>query len=321
MNTRNFGLLLGAGGLLVILLVPVFGSPSAIDITFRACSLIALAVSWNLMASAGLISLGHSAFFGLGGYVVILSANLLGMPFWISLIASLAAGALFGSGLALITGRLRGIYFAITTLAASEGLRVIAVMLPALTGGAKGAFLDAKYFPGAFTINMGMSLAAAVTCLIAWRMSHSRIHYAFRAMRANEGAAQMLGIYPLKFRCAIMAISGAVASLVGGIEAFHGGYLDPAIAFDLHITITSQIAPILGGIYTLSGPIIGAIATVFIADATRLSLGHIEGASLLVFGLILVFSILYLPQGIRGGLSDLWRRRSATAAPAKMAKP
>ena len=106
MNTRNFGLLLGAGGLLVILLVPVFGSPSAIDITFRACSLIALAVSWNLMASAGLISLGHSAFFGLGGYVVILSANLLGMPFWISLIASLAAGALFGSGLRTYHGTL-----------------------------------------------------------------------------------------------------------------------------------------------------------------------------------------------------------------------
>ena len=302
-----------AAGLLV-LAVPALGFPSLIDLTFRTCSLIVLAVSWNLMASAGLISLGHSAFFGLGGYVSILSANRLGLPFEAALLGALLAGGLLGSSLALITGRMRGIYFAISTLAASEGLRVIAVMLPDLTGGSKGAYLEAKTFPGVLAVNLAMSAAAVAVCVLAWVISRSRFHYAFRAMRANEAASQMLGIFPLKYRTGIMAVSGAMASLAGGIDVWHGGYLDPAVAFDLHITITSQIAPILGGIYTLSGPIIGGIATVFLGDATRIGLGHIEGASLLVFGLILVACVLYFPQGIRGGLSHSFRRRSAIPA-------
>lgn len=291
------------------LAITAFGPPGGVDLAFRTCSLVVLAVSWNLMASAGLISLGHSAFFGLGAYVAILSANRLGVPFGVSLLGALLAGALLGAGLALVTGRMRGIYFAISTLATSEGLRVIAVMLPDLTGGSKGAYLQSKSFPGVLAVNLSMVLAAILACMVAWAISRSRFHFAFRAMRANESASQMLGIFPLKYRTAIMAVSGAMASLVGGIEVWHGGYLDPAVAFDLHITITSQIAPILGGIYTLSGPIIGAVATVFLGDATRIGLGHIEGASLLVFGLVLVGCVLYFPQGIQGALGRLRRRR------------
>jgi branched-chain amino acid transport system permease protein len=297
-------------GALIVLATPILGSASAVDFMFRMCSLIVLAVSWNMMASAGLISLGHSAFFGLGAYVGILSANLLGLPFAVTLLGALVAGALLGAGLALITGRMRGIYFAITTLAASEGLRVIAVMVPDLTGGSKGAYLQAAASPGPLTVNLAMSLAACLMCLIAWLLSRTRYHFAFRAMRANEAASQMLGIFPLKFRTGIMALCGAMASLVGGIEAWHGGYLDPATAFDLHNTITSQIAPILGGIYTLAGPVIGAIATVALGDATRLALGHVEGASLLVFGIVLMACVLFLPEGINGAVARLMRRRS-----------
>lgn len=317
-STRPIAGTLWLIGFVLVLLIPTVGSPTMVDIAFRTSSLIALAVSWNLMASAGLISLGHSAFFGLGGYVGILSANLLGAPFWLSLVAALSAGALLGALLAAVTGRMRGIYFAITTLAASEGLRVTAVMLPDLTGGAKGAYLAAKSFPGVTAINIAMSVTAVATCLIAWWISRSRYHFAFRAMRANERASQMLGIYPLKYRIAITAVSGSIASLVGGVEVWHGGYLDPAVAFDLHITISSQIAPILGGIYTLSGPVLGAIATILLGDATRIALGHISGASLLVFGLVLVGCVLYLPNGIHGALSQLSRRRFSSSTPSTL---
>ena len=298
------------GFLALLLAAPLVGSPHVVDICFRLCSLIVLALSWNLMASAGLISLGHSAFFGLGSYAAILSANLLGIPFWLSLAGSIAAGALLGAALAMITGRLRGIFFAITTLALSEGLRVLAVMLPDLTGGAKGAYLAATSPPTPSTINLAMSVAAVLVILAVWAIGRSRYYYALRAMRDNESASQMLGIFPLRFRVAITAISGCMASLAGGIEVWHGGYLDPAIAFDLHITIIAQIAPILGGLYTLSGPILGSVATVFLADVTRISFGHIQGASLLVFGLVLIGCVLYLPHGIRGAVARLLPGRS-----------
>lgn len=306
--------IVAAAGFLAVLLIPLFGSPAIVDVGFRTASLIILAVSWNLMASAGLISLGHSAFFGLGAYVGILSANLLAMPFWLTLIAATAAGALLGAAIALITGRLRGIYFAITTLAASEGLRVLAVMLPDITGGAKGAYLAAKSAPGILPVNLTMSGAMVLACLIVWGISRSRYHFALRAMRANESASQMLGIFPLKFRLAIMVVSGALASVVGCVEVWHTGYLDPAIAFDLHITIIAQIAPILGGIYTLWGPVIGAIVSVLLGDATRLAFGHVQGASLFVFGVVLVACILYLPNGLWGGLGRVFR--SPPRAPA-----
>lgn len=307
MAPRSLATVLGIAGGGLLLLIPLLGSPTWVDIAFRTCSVIVLAVSWNLMAGAGLISLGHSGFFGLGAYVAILAANKLGVPFGLTLVGSIVAGALLGAGLALITGRLRGIYFAIATLAMSEGLRVAAVMLPDLTGGSRGAYLAANVAPGVVLVNLAMSIAAVAVCTIAWAVSRSRLHFAFRAMRANEAASQMLGIFPLKYRTGIMAVSGAMASAAGGIELWHGGYLDPGVAFDLHITIMSQIAPILGGIYTLSGPILGSIATVALGDVTRLGFGHIEGFSLLVFGAILVVCVLYLPQGIYGGLSRMRR--------------
>ncbi len=118
-----------AAGLAAIAL-PLFAPPFAADIHFQICALVMIAVSWNLMAGAGLISLGHSAFFGLGSYAALLTANALNCSLFASLVPALLAGAALGAGLALITGRLRGIYFAISTLAASEGLRVLAVMLP-----------------------------------------------------------------------------------------------------------------------------------------------------------------------------------------------
>ena len=132
----------------IALAIPFLGTPLLADIDFRICALTMVAVSWNMMASAGLVSLGHSAFWGLGSYVAMLAANDFGVPFAVSLVPAVAAGALLGAGLARITGRLRGIYFAISTLAASEGLRVLATMLPDVTGGGNGLYLDSALFPG-----------------------------------------------------------------------------------------------------------------------------------------------------------------------------
>lgn len=299
-RSASVSIIVAVAGSLIVLLVPLFGTPMVVDLCFRSASLIVLAISWNLMANAGLISLGHSAFFGLGAYVGILSANHFALPFWLTLIGAILSGAALGAGIALITGRLRGIYFAVTTLAASEGLRVLAVMLPDVTGGAKGAYLASK--ATSLVVNLTMSAAMVAACLIAWGISRSRYHFALRAMRDNEPASQMLGIFPLKYRLGVMAISGALTSVVGCIEVWHTGYLDPAIAFDLHVTIMAQIAPILGGIYTLWGPVIGGIVSVFLGDATRLAFGHIQGASLFMFGIVLVCCILYLPNGLWGGI-------------------
>ncbi|MDP1603265.1 MAG: branched-chain amino acid ABC transporter permease [Legionella sp.] len=296
---------------IAVTLLPLVAPPIVNNMILRIGSLVMLAISWNLAANAGLISLGHSAFWGLGSYAALLVANRLGWPFFASLVPAMLVGALAAAAIAIITGRLKGIFFAIAMLALSEGLRVIAVMTPSFTGGGAGIFIDQALRPSTQTVALVTAVCAVGSALVAYMISLTPFHYACRAMRNNESASEMLGINPLRFRIAVLSLSGAMASLAGGINIWYSGFLDPAIGFDLHITILAQIAPILGGIHTLAGPIIGAFATIGLSELSRILLGE-HGISLLVYGVILVFSILYMPKGIYGTWLS-WRERKPTA--------
>lgn len=284
------------------------GSPQVSDWLFRVSTLAMLAVSWNLMANAGLISLGHSAFWGLGSYASVLSANKFGLSLPASLIVAMLCGAVLGVFLAVATGRLRGIFFAIATLALSEGMRISAFMLPDVTGGAVGLYLSQSLRPSSTMLYLVGALAAVAAVVVSYLISLSRFHFACRAMRNNEAAAQMLGINPYRYRMGLLAISGSMASCAGGINAWYGGYLDPEVAFTLHFTILSQIAPILGGVHTVVGPVIGSFAIVIIAEASRILLGQQEGFSQLIYGFVLILGILFMPQGIWGAISAGWQR-------------
>jgi branched-chain amino acid transport system permease protein len=300
---------------IAVILLPLVAPPIVNNMILRIGSLVMLAISWNLAANAGLISLGHSAFWGLGSYAALLVANRLGWPFFASLVPAMLVGGLAAAAIAVITGRLKGIFFAIAMLALSEGLRVIAVMTPGFTGGGAGIFIDQALRPSTQTVALVTAVCAVGSAIVAYMISLTPFHYACRAMRNNESASEMLGINPLRFRIAVLSLSGAMASLAGGINIWYSGFLDPAIGFDLHITILAQIAPILGGIHTLAGPIIGAFATIGLSELSRILLGE-HGISLLVYGVILVFSILYMPKGIYGTWLAWWERKRTATQPA-----
>lgn len=296
----------------VCLAVIFFGTAVQNDWLFRVTTLTMLAVSWNLMANAGLVSLGHSAFWGVGCYSAVLMMNKFGLPFGLGVVSSMVAGALVGLFLAGTTGRLRGIFFAISTLALSEGLRVMALMLPQVTGGAAGIFLANHLRASALTLYL-TAFGGAVLCIaVSYMLSRSRFHYASRGMRSNELVVQMLGVDPRRYRFGVMAISGAMASSAGAIFACYGGYLEPELAFSLHFTIMSQIAPILGGIHTLAGPVVGSVSIIFISEMTRIWLGAREGWSLLIYGLILVLCIMFMRHGIVGVVKNIVDRRRTT---------
>lgn len=291
---------LGMAALAAALVAMPFDLPLVNDWLFRASTLIMLAVSWNLMASTGMISLGHSAFWGLGSYACLLASAALGWPFLASFLPAIAVGALAGLALALITGRLRGAFFAIATLALSEGLRILGLMLPDLTGGAAGLFLPPQGRPASLTLYYAAVLAAAAAVLIAWALSLTRMRFAMRAMRDNEGAAQMLGINPLLHRVLICTIAGAIAGVAGGLNLWFSGYNSPDIAFALSFAILAQIATIVGGINTLAGPVIGAVLIVALSELTRITLGTRENYSLLVYGVLLVAAVMLMPRGVAG---------------------
>lgn len=315
--TRHAHIMVGLGILAALALVgsTFWDAPQINNWLFRISTLIMLATSWNLMANAGLVSLGHSAFWGVGSYTAILAANAWGGSVFTTVAVALLTGAAMGALLASVTGSLKGIFFAIATLALSEGLRISALMVPEITGGAVGLFLKQELRPSQQALYLFGALAAVASVGVAIAISCSKLQFASRAMRDNEAAAQMLGIAPRRQRLIIVAISGAMASAAGAINAWYGGYLDPDVAFTLHTTILAQIAPILGGIHTLAGPVIGSLAIVALSEATRIWFGSVEGVSQLTFGLVLIVCILFLPKGIEGLIRGRRARRKAPAAP------
>lgn len=309
---------LGALAAVLLVMSTFWDAPQINNWLFRVSTLIMLATSWNLMANAGLVSLGHSAFWGVGSYTAILAANAMdGSPI-VTVLLALVMGALMGALLAYVTGTLKGIFFAIATLALSEGLRIAALMLPDITAGAVGLFLKQHLAPSQHTLYLFGALAAIASVIVAVLISCSKLQFASRAMRDNESAAQMLGIAPRRQRLIIVAISGAMASGAGAINAWYGGYLDPEVAFTLHNTILAQIAPILGGIHTIAGPVIGSVAIVALSEGTRIWFGNIEGVSQLTFGFILVICILFLPKGIEGLIKA---RSERSASPPSLESP
>jgi branched-chain amino acid transport system permease protein len=302
-----------AVGLLAAFVLPHFLPPGLSDWVTRLATLILVAVSWNMMANAGLISLGHSGFWGLGAYSAVLLANAFHIPFWLSIVPAILLGGIFGAFLGYITGRLRGLFFAISTLATSEALRVVALMVPKLTGGAEGVFVFDQLRPDRLTMTTFSLCLTAIAVAVSYLLLKSRYQYALRAMRDSESAAQMLGVNPARFRIGVTTLSGAMASCAGVVSVWYTGYLDPGSAFDLKVTISAQIAPLFGGLYTVIGPVIGSIAVLTLSELTRLYFNHSGGVSLLVYGCVLVFGVLAMPQGLVG-LWKRWTRRSAGSA-------
>ena len=308
-----------AAGLLWVAL-PLLGSATFNDWVFRTSTLIMLATSWNMMANAGLISLGHSAFWGMGSYAAVLAANRWGLPLAGSLSVAIAVGVALGVAVATATGALRGIFFAIATLALAEGLRALAFVIPGVTAGAAGLFLAPALRPNRITLDIMAAALAVVSVAVAALLVRSRSHYAFRAMRSNESGCQMLGIDPRRFRIAVVSLSGAIACCAGGLNALFGGFLDPDIAFTLTFTIQAQIATILGGIHLVLGPVVGSILIVALSDGTRLLLGNLPGASQLAYGLVLVLGVLFMDRGLCGWLMRIrWLRPALAEAAAPLA--
>ena len=308
-----------AAAMAVALVLPHFLPPGLSEWATRLSTLVLVAVSWNMMANAGLISLGHAGFWGLGAYTAALLANAIHMPFWLTVIPAILLGGGFGVVLAYITGRLRGLFFAISTLAMAEALRVVALMVPKLTGGAEGLFVFDEIRPERATMTSFALCLAVATIAISYFLSKSRFQYALRAMRDSEGAVQMLGVNPARFRIGVTALSGAIASCAGVISAWYTGYLDPGAAFDMRITISAQIAPLFGGLYTVIGPVIGAVAIMTLSELTRIYFGYSAGVGLLVYGVILVFGVLFMPSGVVG-VYRRWRER-AQRGPAAEVRP
>ncbi len=295
-------------GIIVSLFVPVFvANKFYIDILSLILFSAFLGQSWNILGGyAGQFSFGGVIFFGTGAYASSILLTTFGIDPWIGIFAAIAAGALAGLFIGFISFRygLRGSYFALITLAFSEVFRVIANSVE-FTGGGVGIFIE--HAPGIknlqFTDPAGyyyMALVMVIISLaIAFWLERSRFGAYLIAIRENEDAAEALGVNA--FRCKIYAImiTGAMGGAAGTFYAQKYLYIDPPIAYSIGMSVEMLLVTIVGGMGTVFGPLIGSFVLHTVNEVARHFIDT-PGLSLIVYGVILVAIIGFLPNGLIG---------------------
>lgn len=304
-------------------------SVSYLSLLTNAVGLAVLALSWDILARTGQLSLAHAAFYGTGAYVTTIIARHFDLPLWIGIPAGGAVAALLAIGLGAVTLRLRGIYFAIATLAFTEVLRAFFRQLPtSFAGGSAGMNVAPLFRPVfdpatmerweiAFLRNEGYYLLYAgllvLTVGISLWTRRSRLRQAFTAIRTNEEVAAVMGVRPARMKLLAFALSSLSVGMLGAIHAHRVGSVIPEGAFNVSTTVFALVTPIFGGLYTTLGPILGAGLLAGIEETLKRNLadGYLIG-----YGLVLVLTILFMPRGIVGTIRNVARRRRTAAAPA-----
>ncbi len=268
----------------------------------------AVALAWDIQARTGRLSLAPAAFFGLGAYTYTIAA-LRGVPLWAAFALGPLVAAVVSLVLGVVTLRLHGLYFAIATLAFAEVVQVVFKALPVgLTGGTVGLTAPpllggdqtGLYYFGLGVLGLAMGASLAVR--------NTRLHYAFAAIRQGELTARVLGVPVVQNKLLAFVLSAALTGLVGAYATSRLFFVIPEATFSIAISIAAIATAIFGGVYTTIGPVLGAVILRTLEEVLRLALR--EGY-LVVYGVILIVVILYLP----GGLVNLFAQRGARHAP------
>ena len=297
-------------------MLPFFASNLVLNFLVGALIVALAAQGWNLLAGfGGQFSFGHAAFFGIGAFVDAVLQARFGVNAWVSAALGVPAGGVLGLVLGFMAFRagLRGSYFALITLAFAEVLRIGANAAP-LTGGAAGILLrldpraaNFQFASRAVFAWIAVALVAAVLAGTAL-LARSRFGAYLVAVRENEDAARALGVDALRVKLGAIALSGAITAAAGCLYAQYFLYLDAEIAFGPRMSLEALLASIVGGVGTVAGPVVGALALGGLGELTRwVTGGEIAGIDLLLFGLVLVAVIAFAPGGVVG----LLRRRAA----------
>lgn len=286
---------------LLLALVPLFVQRTDV-VTWLIFTLIyvTLSQSWNIIGGfAGQQNLGHAAFFGLGA----LSARYLwlwGLPLPLALLAAVAAAALFALIIGYPAFRLRGVYFVIGTLVLAEILRTIFdTVLPRASVLPSAVLNDYSLTPRYY---LSLLIAVIAVGVVFW-ISRSKLGLGFMSIREEEDAAEASGVNTHSHKLLALLISTAMAGLAGGVYAYHASAAQPGYLFNPVWTFDAVIIVFVGGVGTVLGPIIGSCFFVLLQQLLSLYLPM--GMHILVFGVLFILVVLFLPGGLIGLLSKI----------------
>ncbi len=276
-----------------------------------------LGQAWNVLGGyGGQFSFGHAAFFGTGAYATAVLQTAFGINPWVGFVLAGLAGAGMGLVVGFLSFRfgLKGAYFALVTLAFAEVLRILAntadftgagvgILIPLDQGAANLQFADKTGF---YLLALAL---VALGLFITAHLDNSRFGARLMAVRENEDAARASGVNVFEIKLRAIALSSLLAGLAGAFYTQYFLYLDPTIAYGPTVSIEALLVPIIGGTGTLFGPLLGAAALHTISEISQHVAADAPGLNLVVYGVLLVLMVLFLPSGLWGLATRLRRRK------------
>ncbi len=305
---RRWQLALAGSGFVLSLLVPlVVHSDYQLQVLFRIYLFAALGLAWNLVGGyAGQLSLGHAAYFGAGAYGLALFTRA-GMPLWAALVMLVGLAMLFALLIGGVSFRLRGPYFALATIAFAEVLHAAAKNLPRVTGGDVGVPVPALFHTHANrSFYLCAVLLTAATTAATFLISRSRFGYYLMAIREDQETALSVGVNAARTKLHALLVSAAFTALGGALYGSLFLFIVPDQVLSIDISNEIAIVAMLGGAGTLAGPMVGAAV---LESASEIFKTIFQEAHLLIYGLLLIVVVLFLPEGIMGGVEAIVRRR------------
>lgn len=285
----------------VLALLPVALGPYHLQLAVLTVAAAVMALSWDMLARAGLLSLGHAAFFGTGAYVAALSYHRWEMHPLVTMLVAALAGTLLAGLLGLATLRLHGMFFTIATYAFGEVLCRVTLQLPGLTGGAMGIAVPPLFGGDRVRCYYLLLLFFSVALAASVLTERGRCRLALAAMRCRVEVAGVLGIDVVRWRVALFMGSAVFPALMGAYYIHYTTYMIPYEAFSLNTAVSSLVMPIVGGLYSTAGPLVGALLLKVVEEYLRVTITY---GYMIVYGALLVVVILAMPDGLVG----VWRR-------------
>lgn len=325
---RN-GLLIAApaAALFVLLVLPSFiRDEYYLHVLVGVLFFAYMASAWNIVCGyTGQLSLGHSALCGIGGYISTLLFINAGLSPWIGM----WIGAVCATGVGVLVGwpcfRLRGPYFALTTIAFAEILRIWIDNTEEIFGielrGAQGLSVPLKgHAPALFQFDGKVPYYYVILAMlvgvmaVTWWMERSRMGFYLKAIRGDQDAAEALGVNSTRYLLSAMALSSFLTALGGSFYAQFFRYINPERNMGLDLSIELALMGIVGGQGTVLGPVLGAFLLTPAGEITRATLGgKFPGLHLVIYGLVLILAMLFLPKGLIEPVRRLLGRKPTTS--------
>jgi branched-chain amino acid transport system permease protein len=326
MRTGTFLIAAALVGVAIVVLTRVFFTNEYFFFAaYVVLQYIVLSTAWNILGGyTGYINFGTGAFFAIGAYssavlhklpALLKTFDILipAVPLPVMILIGGIVSGIVGLGTGYLTLRLRGVFFAIATLALSVVVQTLIVNWD-YVGGSRGIYiirpaqapLGGGYIQYLYTLMMALSVISV--CIARW-IERSRLGLGFAAIRDDELAAEAGGVPTLRLKLIATTLSGALMGMAGAPLPYYVTYLDPGSSFNLAYAVNSVAMPVIGGMTSWVGPIIGAVILGTIQQLATVTIS--SALNLLIVGVLLILFVIIAPNGIMGLISARQRRRAA----------